>query len=172
MLPVVVKIFKLLDNNVMCSGWQMMLIIVNDLMLTSSASVITSVKEHATEASVLSAHKLRTFTMPIEKMLCPTLLVATQFNGGSAQPRLNRRQLGGVVVCTEELCRERFTTLSRARTLMGYFYSNIDIPTKGCFVKGDSMYYGTGGTDSEMNDSDLGVAKKRVWCDAITLNEE
>ena len=47
MLPVVVKIFKLLDNNIiMCSGWQMMLIIVNDLMLTSSASVITSVKEH------------------------------------------------------------------------------------------------------------------------------
>ena len=47
MLPVVVKIFKLLDNNIiMCSGWQMILIIVNDLMLTSSASVITSVKEH------------------------------------------------------------------------------------------------------------------------------
>ena len=109
--------------------------------------------------------------MPIEKMLCLTLLVATQFNGGSAQPRLNRRQLGGVV-CTEELCRERFTTMSRAGTLTGYFYSNVDIPTKGCFVKGDSMYYGTGGTDAEMNDSDLGAAKKRVWCNAITLNEE
>lgn len=51
----------------------------------------------------------------------------------------------------------------RAGTLTGYFYSNVDIPTKGCFVKGDSMYYGTGGTDAEMND---------FLCDAITLNEE
>jgi len=64
--------------------------------------------------------------------------------------------------------------MKKAGKLLGYFYSKSDIPTKGCFVKGDSMYFGTGGTLAEMRISDLSSEKKRVWCDATstTSNEE
>jgi hypothetical protein len=110
-----------------------------------------------------------TLTMPIAKMLCLTLLVASHVNGGSTKTRFLQRQLGSVV-CTEELCRQRYTNLNNAGTLTGYFYSNDDIPTKGCFIKGDSMFFGTGGTSAEMNDSDLEGAKTRVWCDATSSN--
>ncbi len=110
-----------------------------------------------------------TLTMPIEKMLCITLLVASHVNGGSTKTHFLQRQLGSVV-CTEELCRQRYTNLNNAGTLTGYFYSNDDIPTKGCFIKGDSMFFGTGGTNAEMNDSDLEGAKTRVWCDMSSSN--
>lgn len=60
--------------------------------------------------------------------------------------------------------------MQAAGVLTGYYYSNGDIPNKGCFIKGDSMFFGTGGTDAEMNESDLGgEMKTRVWCDAATI---
>jgi hypothetical protein len=60
--------------------------------------------------------------------------------------------------------------MKAAGALTGYFYSGGDIPNKGCFTKGDSMFFGTGGTDAEMNESDLGgEMKTRVWCDAATI---
>jgi hypothetical protein len=63
--------------------------------------------------------------------------------------------------------------MEAAGVLTGYYYSNGDIPNKGCFIKGDSMFFGTGGTDAEMSESDLGgEMKTRVWCDATSLNEE
>jgi hypothetical protein len=114
--------------------------------------------------------KLMTFTMPIEKMLLLTLLLATQSSGGSAQPSFLRRHLG-TVPCTEEQCRNRFTTMESAGVLTGSFFSYGDVPTKGCFIKGESMYYGTGGTDAEINDSDLDGVQERVWCDATSSNE-
>ena len=115
--------------------------------------------------------KLMTFTMPIESMLCLTLLLATQFSGGSAQSHFLRRHLG-TVPCTEEQCRNRFTTMKVAGVLTGSFFSYGDIPTKGCFIKGESMYFGTGGTDAEINDSDLDGVQERVWCDATSSNEK
>ena len=110
-----------------------------------------------------------TLTMPIEKMLCSMLLVASHVNGESTQTRFLPRQLGSVV-CTKELCQQRYTNFNNAGTLTGYFYSGDDIPTKGCFIKGDSMYFGTGGTDREISGSDLEGAKTRVWCDATSSN--
>ena len=52
------------------------------------------------------------------------------------------------------------------------FYSYDDVPTKGCFIKGENMYFGSGGTVTEMNESDLDGVQERVWCDATSSIEE
>lgn len=107
--------------------------------------------------------------MPIEKLTCLTLLMASQFSGGFARPQSLRRQLG-TVICTEEQCRDRFTTMNAAGYLTGEFYSYGDIPTKGCFIKDENMYFGIGGTIEEMMDSDLNGIQERVWCDATATS--
>ena len=107
--------------------------------------------------------------MPIERMMCLALLLANQFSVGLARPEVPRRQLG-TVVCTEEQCRDRFTTMSAAGYLTGEFHSYGDIPTKGCFIKDENMYFGIGGTDEEMKDSDLAGIQERVWCDGIATS--
>ena len=113
----------------------------------------------------MHSDKLMAFTMPIKNILCLTLLLGTQFSGGSAQPYFLRRHLD-TVPCTVEQCRKRFTTMEAAGFLTGSFFPYGDVSTKGCFIKGESMYFGTGGTDAEINDSDLGGVQERVWCDA------
>ncbi|KAL3764631.1 hypothetical protein ACHAW5_001824 [Stephanodiscus triporus] len=100
-------------------------------------------------------------------MMCLAVLLATNFSGGSAQPHFLRRQLGRAV-CTEEQCRSKFTTMNAAGDLTGYFYSYDDIPTKGCFIKNENMYFGTGGTIDEMSDADVDGEQERVWCDATS----
>jgi hypothetical protein len=62
--------------------------------------------------------------------------------------------------------------MNKAGTLTGTFYSYGDFPTKGCFIKGENMYFGSGGTVTEMNDSDLDGVQERVWCDATSSIEE
>jgi hypothetical protein len=60
--------------------------------------------------------------------------------------------------------------MNNASTLTDHFYSNDDLPMKGCFIKGDSMFFGTGSMNAEMNESDLEGVKTRVWCNAASLN--
>ena len=62
--------------------------------------------------------------------------------------------------------------MNKAGTLTGTFYSYGDFPTKGCFIKGENMSFGSGGTVTEMNDSDLDGVQERVWCDATSSIEE
>jgi hypothetical protein len=54
--------------------------------------------------------------------------------------------------------------------LTGDYYSYGDIPTKGCFIKDENMYFGNGGTAAEMNSSDLNGVQERVWCDATATS--
>jgi len=58
--------------------------------------------------------------------------------------------------------------MNAAGALTGYFYSYDDIPTKGCFIKNENMYFGTGGTIDEMSDSDVDGEQERVWCEATS----
>jgi hypothetical protein len=60
--------------------------------------------------------------------------------------------------------------MEAAGVLTGSFYSYGDIPTKGCFIKENSMFFGTGGTADEMYTSDLDGVQQRVWCDATSSN--
>jgi hypothetical protein len=61
--------------------------------------------------------------------------------------------------------------MEAAGVLTGSFFSYGDLPTKGCFIKGESMYFGTGGTDAEVYDTDLDGVQVRVWCDGTSSNE-
>ena len=63
------------------------------------------------------------------------------------------------ICTTEEQCKARHTTMKNA------FYASSIFSAKGCTVKGENMYFGTGGTDDEMNESVAGE-QVRVWCDA------
>lgn len=63
------------------------------------------------------------------------------------------------ICSTEEQCKARHTTMKNA------FYASSIFSAKGCTVKGENMYFGTGGTDDEMNESVAGE-QVRVWCDA------
>ena len=63
------------------------------------------------------------------------------------------------ICSTEEQCKARHTTVKNA------FYASSIFSAKGCTVTGETMYFGTGGTDDEMNESVAGE-QVRVWCDA------
>ena len=50
--------------------------------------------------------------------------------------------------------------------LGGHFYEN-DWPTKGCFLKNTNVYFGTGGTDAQMSETDLPGIQVRISCDEV-----
>lgn len=42
-------------------------------------------------------------------------------------------------------------------------------PTKGCFSKGDTAYFGIGGTTDQKSESALSGQKQRIWCDGASV---
>jgi hypothetical protein len=59
-----------------------------------------------------------------------------------------------------EQCHQKFLSLDTG----GYFHSGA-FPSKGCFMKNKSVWFGTGGTDEEMAGTSLPGILTRVWCD-------
>lgn len=119
-------------------------------------------------AQVLIQHIIRvhtipkTFLMSIKNIICLTLLLSAQFNGGSAQTKFWEP------CSTEEQCEARYTTMNNAGVIRGYFYSSVEFPTKGCVLKEDNIFFGTGGTAEEMAETDLPGKQVRVWCEAMS----
>jgi len=58
--------------------------------------------------------------------------------------------------------------MKTAGVLTGYFYAGDTYPDKGCVLKGNNFYYGSGGTEEEMN---LPVAgeRQRIWCEEAAV---
>ena len=110
--------------------------------------------------------------MMMNDMLLSTILLAAQLSGGSAETLLRRRLAGvpvGPTAClTEVECRDRFTAMHTAGILTGYFYASGNFPTKGCVLKGESVYFGSGGTLEEMS-SFLTAKKERLWCESTPV---
>lgn len=113
--------------------------------------------------------------MPISKILCLSLL-AICLNSRSTESKKLLRRLGDedvVVVClTEEQCRQKFRGLNNDPTgggNGGYFRVG-DFPTKGCFSKvgGNTVYFGTGGTDEKMSKTNLPGIQERILCERVT----
>ncbi|KAL3816963.1 hypothetical protein ACHAXA_011751 [Cyclostephanos tholiformis] len=103
--------------------------------------------------------------------ICLTLLfLSTQFSVGSAKSQLSRRlRLASFEPCsTEEGCNARYTIMKNAGVINGYFYASDDIPTMGCFLKGENVFFGAGGTFEDMIVSDLPGGQERIWCEAAT----
>lgn len=61
-------------------------------------------------------------------------------------------------------CRERYHNFYNSGQLIGRFYAASDYPTKGCFIKGENVYWGMGGTVAEMTDVLTGTKMTRVIC--------
>jgi hypothetical protein len=107
--------------------------------------------------------------MMMNIMLLATILLAAQLSGGSAETLLRRRLAGmpvGLKAClTEEQCWDRFTAMHTAGVLTGYFYAGDNFPTKGCVLKGEHVFFGSGGTLEEMS-TFLTGKKERIWCES------
>lgn len=73
-----------------------------------------------------------------------------------------------MTVCvTAEQCKRQYESLDLE--LPGGFYVG-EYATKGCFLKGDNGYFGTGSTaDAEMATTDLPGVQERLWCDISVL---
>lgn len=67
--------------------------------------------------------------------------------------------------CTENVCGLRCQELGLAK------YKVDDYLTKGCFSKGDTVYFGTGGTAADEVTSPLAGEKQRLWCDIQTQTQ-
>jgi hypothetical protein len=113
--------------------------------------------------------------MMMNNMLFSAIILAAQLSVGSAETLLRRRLAGvpvGPTAClTEEECRDRFTAMHTAGILTGYFYGSGNFPTKGCVLKGESVYFGSGGTLEEMSNFLTGK-KERLWCESTTVELE
>ncbi len=103
---------------------------------------------------------MKSFTMPVTKLLCSTLLLAnsliaesrllTQWNGMPENP---------TPCLTADECREKFFSLNTG----GYFYV-IDRPYKGCMMKNANGYFAMGGTVEQMSTTYLPGIQERIWC--------
>ena len=113
--------------------------------------------------------------MMMNNMLFSAIILAAQLSVGSAETLLRRRLAGvpvGPTAClTEEECRDRFTAMHTAGILAGYFYAGGNFPTKGCVLKGESVFFGSGGTLEEMS-TFLTGKKERLWCESTTVDLE
>jgi hypothetical protein len=58
-----------------------------------------------------------------------------------------------------------------AGVLAGYFYESGNFTPKGCVLKGENVYFGSGGTFEEMSTYLTGV-KERLWCESTTVELE
>ncbi|KAL7543025.1 hypothetical protein ACHAWF_007310 [Thalassiosira exigua] len=64
-----------------------------------------------------------------------------------------------VVCLTVDQCRKKYQSMNTG----GGFYVN-SWATKGCFMKGSNIFFGTGGTVDQMLETDLNGVQERVWC--------
>jgi hypothetical protein len=93
------------------------------------------------------------------------LLLSIQLNVGYAKSISSRRLAFDTEPCTTEaICNERYMIMKNAGLIDGHFYSSEDFSTYGCFLRGENVYFGLGGTFDDMMVSDLPGTRERVWC--------
>jgi hypothetical protein len=107
-------------------------------------------------------------------------LSAVCLNSGSTESKLLRataKEIPGerilesvATVClTAEQCYSKFLSLDT-----GGHFSSGNFPSKGCYTKNDNFWFGTGGTDEEMAETNLPGILTRVWCnmeaETLTFN--
>jgi hypothetical protein len=92
-------------------------------------------------------------------------LSAVCFNSGLTESKLLRASVVvkeniNTVCLTVEQCHHKFLSLETG----GYFFSGT-FPIKGCYMKNRNVWFGSGGTDEEMAETELPGILTRVWCD-------
>ncbi|KAL3817799.1 hypothetical protein ACHAXA_005832 [Cyclostephanos tholiformis] len=64
---------------------------------------------------------------------------------------------------TEKQCQNRYEDMYNVGQLNGSFYAGEDYPIKGCFIKGEHVFFGAGGTPDEMAET-LSGQTVRIMC--------
>ena len=90
----------------------------------------------------------------------PTL-VPTTIKPSTAAPTM---PLLTVACLYRQQCLERYESLNKAGQINGRFYAASDYPVKGCFRKGQNVYWGIGGTVVEMTELMPNTKMIRVVC--------
>ena len=72
---------------------------------------------------------------------------------------------------TVDQCRRKHDALKSAGDITGYFYVD-DWADKGCFAKGENVFFGTGGTVEEMTETDLPGVRERLYCEPEAIVAE
>lgn len=72
---------------------------------------------------------------------------------------------------TPKACRNQKKCKARSKQLgyVKYYVGNYD--AKGCYSKGDAVYFGVGGTVEQKSTSSLAGGKERIWCGAEQSNQ-
>ncbi|KAL3805527.1 hypothetical protein ACHAW5_004339 [Stephanodiscus triporus] len=90
-------------------------------------------------------------------------------NSGSTESTLLRvleeMPVKAAVCLTQEQCFKAFLSMKTG----GDFFTG-DFPDKGCFVKNEHGFFGTGGSDEEMAATDLQGVRERIWCERETAS--
>lgn len=76
----------------------------------------------------------------------------------------NSRSLKARAPClSEKSCLERFNSLFNSGIINGSFFTDDDYQTKGCFMKGENVYFSPGTMD-DMSAATITGKKVRLWC--------
>jgi len=103
--------------------------------------------------------------MPV-RMIWLSLSVICLISGSTESTYLQilQEMPENAAVCLSlEECSEAFLSMNTG----GDFFTG-DFPDKGCFIKYEHGYYGTGGTDDEIAAIELQGARERIWCERET----
>ena len=72
---------------------------------------------------------------------------------------------------TVDQCRRKHDALKSAGEITGYYYVD-SWADKGCFQKGENVFFGTGGTVEEMTETDLPGVRERLYCEPEAIVAE
>ena len=87
--------------------------------------------------------------------------VPTTIKPSTAAPTM---PLFAVACLTRQQCFERYESLNEDGQITGRFYAASDYPVKGCFRKGQNVYWGIGGTTVEITELMPSTRMIRVVC--------
>merc|ERR1719356_650035 len=101
----------------------------------------------------------------MNSLVIATLAASTHGRGFAEASRRRTQQADSsapVACLTAAECRARSEELGYASFA---FISGANLPSRGCFTKGDKAYFAGGGTAEEVSRADLAGLQERLWCD-------
>ena len=85
------------------------------------------------------------------------------------QQPLQQQSITNILPTTQTACTTPTSCLEQSQLLSIIGVTNFNVgsfTSYGCYYKGDTAYFGVGGTDVDMSESPLPDGKTRIWCQA------
>lgn len=83
------------------------------------------------------------------------------------QQPLQQQSITNILPTTQTACTTPTSCLEQSKLLSIIGVTNFNVgsfTSYGCYYKGDTAYFGVGGTDVDMSESPLPDGKTRIWC--------